>query len=907
RTVPFVDFVRLALLLSIIWLHLQEPAIFEVGCLGAPTKDSTGASTPSDPSASIPAFPRDCAAELNAMICYPRLGTFAAVPLMYGKRLMGALWIAIVVPNADGDITRTTAIDVNSQLRCVASGPSGPPSNTKGSWREEAARSQTLLGNTAALGQLGLSTSMALALAAGGDIDYISWLATCVRRLASCATLHTLIAGVCSTISRHVRLRFHADVAVQAALVPEADSTVAFMLCSETKAAGGSPGPGGIVGGPGPGGAPCSRLLNRAASNGRRTATDSSRAGAAASEMARQPAGGDPNPGSGSRSGYASVSAFGPRNGVTGKPSRMPAHRAPPRALLPVDCAIIAIETSCGTDVASHSATTTSTATTAAVTTIDTIQPQGLGSGGGGSGIAPSPASQQEGCCPERTEDQKANGCYTIRICPSAGPGHIQYMSAKPFHLSHTLLSRLVSNAVAHRPSLHVPVGIIVPDTARHVTDVRQPSRDVCMLIGSMAGSIWQQNGSPGGFSGGFVDQSVSRRGPGSLMLLAMEVARGGCMLALYVAFPNLMPQPLLTAARESCEQLLRHMLVALVRHKLQTSEIGPNLDTLRLGVPGSYVSIGHVRDHIDQRGLSMASSFTTSPSPKPISSNVCELQLSQPADGKQELEAHLDGISLRTTMPGSSTSAGCSRGGTELLPQPYLTSKSSPLQPNGNQQQQFNLHPHHRGMDPANESSACWASHEESPAKMKMPALLPARKLQQPHSRYLNPFQGNGMAVREGSAGGSSSMGNRAATAGIMSGAQPHVLTSIFNTSDVINNNTGLFGRSQATILNNGMLDSSLEDEEIPTVVQEAMMTVHGLDDTWGMRGMMGTLVESIMTTLKDNISELVGEAPNSGEASNARAKEGLEDLDLSHLLGYGANGAVFKGMLGTVPVAIK
>ncbi|GIL68748.1 hypothetical protein Vafri_21991, partial [Volvox africanus] len=381
------------------------------------------------------------------------------------------------------------------------------------------------------------------------------------------------------------------------------------------------------------------------------------------------------------------------------------------------------------------------------------------------------------------------------------------------------------------------------------------------------------------------------------------------CMLALYVAFPNLMPQPLLTAAKESCEQLLRQMLLALVRHKLQTSEIGPNLDTLRLGVPGSYVSISHVRDHNDPLRLSMDSSFTTPPSTMPMSSNVCELHQSPPAAGKQKLETHLAGISLWNTMPGNSTRAGCSRGSPELLPQPYMKSKSTPLRPNGNQQQHYsNLRPHHRDMDPAStESSVCWASHDVSPpAKMKMPALLPDRKLQQPHSRYPHLIQGNGMAG-EGSGWGSSSMENRTAMASIVSSVtHPHVLTSMSNANDPINNNTVLIGSSQAAILN-GILDSSLEAEEIPSVVQQAMMTVHGLDDMWGMRGMMGTLVESIMATMKDNISELVEEAPNSGETSNIRAKEGLEDLDLSHVLGHGANGAVFKGTLGTVPVAIK
>ncbi|GIM01666.1 hypothetical protein Vretimale_6468 [Volvox reticuliferus] len=58
-------------------------------------------------------------------------------------------------------------------------------------------------------------------------------------------------------------------------------------------------------------------------------------------------------------------------------------------------------------------------------------------------------------------------------------------------------------------------------------------------------------------------------------------------------------------------------------------------------------------------------------------------------------------------------------------------------------------------------------------------------------------------------------------------------------------------------------MLDSNAEAQE-GRFAQAAMMTVHGVDDTWGMRGMMGALVESIMTTLKGGPSELVEEANN-------------------------------------------
>ncbi|GIM01667.1 hypothetical protein Vretimale_6468 [Volvox reticuliferus] len=657
----------------------------------------TPASPFQTPRSSVPpALPRDCAAELKATICNPGLGAFAAVPLTYGKRLLGALWMAVAAPTADCAM-HPTALDVKAQLCRVDSATSDSTSPMRGSWMEQAVRSQALIGNTAALGQLGISTSMALALAAGGGVDYMSWLAACVRRIASCATLHTLIAGVSSTISKHVRLRFHADVAVQTALVPHSDSTVAFMLCPESKTAAG-PVPGDV-------GGTLLALLSKAA-NGRDMVPELFGTNASDQQAER------------------------PKSGIIAKPNRRPVRRVASQALLQRDSAsTTTTEKNAASPAARHYATTaTSTTATAtgAVTTMGLLAAQGAG--GEGLGIAPSPASLQGRRSRERTADP-ADGSGATRTARSpAGPASavsapVLYMSAKAFQLSHTLLSRLVSSAAAHRS----PVGIIVVDTARHVADVRQPSRDVCMLIGAkggMAASVWPQGGAPGSFSG-FADHSGSRCGPASLVLLAMEVAEDGCMLALYVAFPNLMPQPLLTAARESCEQLLSQMLIALVRHKLQTSELGPDLDTLRAGVPGSYISVSRVRDHIDQLQLPMAS-FTTTPSlPPPLNSITSDgLGLHPSHRARKELETHLDRMSVWNTGPAAAaaaaaaaastaTAGACSIGGSSGI-EPLRVMEGKTWR--GNQQQHF--HPQlqgHQDVDPLNaESPTIWASARE-------------------------------------------------------------------------------------------------------------------------------------------------------------------------------------------------
>ncbi|GIL57743.1 hypothetical protein Vafri_12889 [Volvox africanus] len=866
---------------SIATSTLPKGGSIAASAAGSEAQQQIPASLFQTPGGSVPpTLPRDCAAELSATICHPRLGTFAAVPLMYGKRLMGALWIAVAAPTHDNRITTrnaantttitktstTASIDVNSQLCCVGSAPSDPASPAKGSWLEQAARSQTLLGNTAALGQLGISTSMALALAAGGDIDYISWLATCVRRLASCATLHTLIASVSSIISKHVRLRFHADVAVQTALVPEADSTVAFMLCPETKPAGGVP-------------------LPPKASNGRDVVPEPSSKDASDQQAAR------------------------PKSGVIIKPTRKPVRRVASQALLQPNSAATAIDTNGATSAARHFTTTTTS-------TMGILKAQETG--GGGSGTAYSPASQQGGRSRDRTADP-ADGSYATRAARSpAGPASatsapVLYMSAKAFQLSQTLLSRLVSNAVAHRPPLQVPVGVIVPDTARHVADVWQPSRDVCMLIGakgSMAGSIWQQSGAPGGFSG-FADQSGGRCGPASLVLLAMEVAEGGCMLALYVAFPNLMPRPLLTAARESCEQLLRQMLVALVRHKLQTSELGPDLDTLRAGVPGSYISVSRVRDHIDQLQLPMASLSSTPPPPPPLNSITSErLGLHRTQRTQKDLEAHLDRMSVCNTRP-ATTTGSIGGGGGPIESLGAIGSRTNGQGSwRGNQPQ--HSHPHHQGnqdVDSFNVESPTMSAATREDARARIgTSPLPAAKLplgrgsssHQPQATTLGPELRGGETYGYGIGGGSG---------GPTSAAQFYVSTHGFTSVRTAGGASGppsYAGVASQGAMSTLMLDSNAEGQE-GRLSQQAMMTVHGVDETWGMRGMMGTLVESIMTTLKVGASELVEETSNGAELGSLRSTEGLEDLHLAEVLGHGASGVVLRGTLGTVPVAVK
>ncbi|KAG2496614.1 hypothetical protein HYH03_005435 [Edaphochlamys debaryana] len=88
------------------------------------------------------------------------------------------------------------------------------------------------------------------------------------------------------------------------------------------------------------------------------------------------------------------------------------------------------------------------------------------------------------------------------------------------------------------------------------------------------------------------------------------------------------------------------------------------------------------------------------------------------------------------------------------------------------------------------------------------------------------------------------------------------------------------------------------------------ALLTVHDLEETyesWGMRAQMGALVESIMrTTLRSNDANATGDGLAFPDHAS-RATEGLEELQLSAVLGQGASGVVLQGTLGCAPVAVK
>ncbi|KAG2454555.1 hypothetical protein HYH02_000400 [Chlamydomonas schloesseri] len=203
--------------------------------------------------------------------------------------------------------------------------------------------------------------------------------------------------------------------------------------------------------------------------------------------------------------------------------------------------------------------------------------------------------------------------------------------------------------------------GLLIHDTAQCMADVRMPNRDICMLqrvvkrsrkgtAGGAAGGAGLGPASPRAPSGqGFtsssrpplyMDGGGSRRrlmhlspagdfrrlgsgvpgsaqgaagggsgslgiggGAFSLVLFVVEVAEGGATLGLYLAFPSLMPAPLLEAAYESCGKLLNEMLAGIIRCRLQLPDLGAEFKTLLSGVPGSYVTLAPLPPAMSPQG----------------------------------------------------------------------------------------------------------------------------------------------------------------------------------------------------------------------------------------------------------------------------------------------------------------
>ncbi|GIL91974.1 hypothetical protein Vretimale_18541 [Volvox reticuliferus] len=928
---------------------------------------------------------------------------FAAMPLVYGMATLGVLWLA--VPITDEDIpnggsptyqlqTGTSALITGSDLGCTSPPPPPLPPpllqqqqayNGSRSGSAAAMRAATnwssislassngptaLLSNPAALEHVALSVAMHLA-AGCADVAHLCHLGQALRGLAESATLAELVLELCNSLAQHIRQHFYVDVAAHAALVPAMDSRVAFMLRPErvegtasVRAARQQLTQSRLRMSSVPSVPSGTNLLNMsvvAEANRSRSVT------LTAHQMANN-----------SRRGNVAAASIAAANASTNSKQQQEQQlqrtyttatvsgdnmsTAPPRA-----CSLSALRPSIPRDVF--------------------MLESGVMRSDGSFGLL---SSCQAG----------AGGTAGLGFPPPA-------LAARAFRLSNTLLQAMLHGAHAQQqqrsggdvvsgqggrfligmdrqkiaPNSYddsscaavaargaasnggVFAGVCVRDCARHVQDERQPSRDVCMLMMSAGDSTRFAAGTPGGLSGSVrgggpvlssepaaaVSGAGGNGGGGAQSLVLLGIETGdGAVLAVYLAFPTPAPIQLLEAVREGCNALLREHLATVVRHRLRCADLAAEWETLRAGVPGSYLSVS--RCSIvppDPSSAGAAMPCVQSPLSQPNARRAVPLLMMSAGSNTLARPTTEDGGFLHgalsscrglasshghgvlASVPGTapavvagseaslvSLAPGMGHGGGQMgIPQ--SSSQAGNISANGHASLTSGVMGGAMGSGPMGRTrkpSLTHAGMEDAGLTLGGPAWLQrSRRSASTVPMPLAPARSassRGMFMRMGSL-------KHAAGGGAATGPSRSPL------------NSGCFaGRLDCPTSPVGQLTGEADDEEHVGwaepmaaatgaagggLAAAGMLTVHDLDETyesWGMRAHMGALVDCILsTTLRSSGTHLRMDDGGAGRAEMAAARvtEGLEELQLSAVLGQGASGVVLKGMLGCTPVAVK
>ncbi|KAG2484999.1 hypothetical protein HYH03_016203 [Edaphochlamys debaryana] len=768
--------------------------------------------------------------------------TFAALPLYSGERLLGLMWVASGGGSAAGHAPCTSPLFSDTELGRAS--------------------------NMALLRQV--SSAVSVCLAGAVDPDYVNWLAGLLRRLAAAATLQALVGELCEAMAQHVRRRFLVDTIAHASVVPDPNGSVGFMLDHR-------PGPGGPVGarwgaGQGPMGAPASSRQASITSPPPGVGGGAAGLGAgAAASAGRSTTGTSPARRSDSFTNRAGRGGGGPQRtsshaargaGGGGRRSMGLAEQAAARA---------------------H-ATAASPANT-----------------GGASAATDPHGFQRQG---------------SASPVPSAGEGPattpppppmvaVPSLRAKGFQLSHTLLQRMVTVVDGRGPE-GVYAGLAVADCGRHVQDVHQPSRDVCMLMaGGVRGADMAGDASDSNLFAS--ERSTGRILMQSLVLLGLEIGAPlpyqlpvhcagaaatrsggdptggggvqgtGSVLALYLAFPCRLPPLLINSAHTSSRQLLAVMLARLVRRKV-SGDLAAEFTTLCSGVPGSYAVVTSL-------GMGAPSAATNGKGEEFSRQTSGQLESALPPAGARAFGTPLEpsigsmGYQRLVPLPAGSiganpallaafTDLGSSVAAASIgkrIPDPSAGS-TAPIGPA----------PPANGPLVASLVQAGGPGPAPAPAAAA-PAVAEAGEEEEPHEAdeadvmlSSDPrFELEG----EGAEGGGGAVGDRFSDGGSVGAADASVRTAA----------------PQAL------------------APPAAVLTVSEADATSSMRHHMGLLVESIMSSLRTT-SQLDDPFDPGALASTRRSLDlELEDLRLSGVLGDGGSGVVLCGMLATVPVAVK
>ncbi|GLC70179.1 hypothetical protein PLESTF_000934700 [Pleodorina starrii] len=414
---------------------------------------------------------------------------------------------------------------------------------------------------------------MALSLALTPELPALRRLAASLARLTGSGSLRETIVELCDALSYHVRQRFLLEPAVRAALVAEADATTAFLL--------------DVAGAP------------SSCHQGRRLLLQ---------QHQLQP---QPTVGSSLLGASGTLLQFAPPPKAA-TASASAARAAPPPPQLPTapwdpvpQCPRSTLGPAARSEVTRLSAMTRPSdgkSPSALPLPLSLLRSKTAGS--------VSAAAAAEGCPPDGASTPPAQPLRlspgnVAAACEAAGGSVV----ARPFQLSYSLLLRLQMQ----QPRMQ---GIAVRDCARLVQDVNQPSRDVCLLMGSTgiaststvaaaASGILCDSACQPSTSYGFRDSDGVpapyqlygggglHSGGGAVQSLALVGcdAGDGVTLAFYVCFPHRLPGQLVEAVRDSCQRLLERVLLRAVASKV-TGDLAAELGALRRGTPGTFAIV---------------------------------------------------------------------------------------------------------------------------------------------------------------------------------------------------------------------------------------------------------------------------------------------------------------------------
>ncbi|GLI65304.1 hypothetical protein VaNZ11_008846, partial [Volvox africanus] len=505
---------------------------------------------------------------------------------------------------------------------------------------------------------------------------------------------------------------------------------------------------------------------------------------------------------------------------------------------------------------------------------------------------------------------------------------------------THTVSGRKGNRGSRHERDGASPLGFIISSCARWVQDVRHPSRDLCLLM--LAGSGSRNGGGHVGSDGAPGPASGSANSVKSLVLLCLEVSRGaGIFLSLYLTFPSQLPVPLLEAVRDSCGELLHRIFGRVVQMKLR-EDLSAEVDTLRLGVPGSYAVLPSFmmsnsfsrdeRDRMDPDTMSCGG-------PSTLGTTGLVTAPMAAAGGEVRPPGRLAKTVTMTQLEVGTTGF---LSGHSSFEENLCTADTTGLGTDGDvignmapdlvSDLEFNI-----------DVSALKARSQRSVATPAIVATTGARMLHAAADATSRASRGSLFPVVQGLSlsallpAASSGTGRGGATARLHRGAG----SAMSGPASIVPMLLGTTGNvSVAGSVR--IMDQSLSGDLLQTVTADfgsiigagaptaaSVLTVQEADAAGSMRAHFGLLVESLMGSIRSTTAPTPSMASPEG-ASNATSTapftassstratyrsigasvgnpEDLEEIQLYDILGEGASGVVLRGVMGTVPVATK